>query len=187
MGRQKKFSREGVLEKVIPIFWQYGFAGTTLQHLERATGVNKSGLYAEFRDKGDLFLASLRHYVRQGADLEALTAQPLGWGNIGAYLRLAAGTPGHCRIAGCFAVNSMREFTLLPAGALDIIAQRRQAVRPLLADNIRVAGAAADPEILAEMVAVFFSGLCIEQNLHSGGGGATERKIDRFMQALRAL
>ena len=56
MGRRKNFSREQVLEKAIPVFWQRGFSDTSLEDLERATGVNKSGLYSEFRDKEDLFV-----------------------------------------------------------------------------------------------------------------------------------
>ena len=63
MGRPKNFSREEVLEKAMPVFWKHGFADTSLQELERATGVNKSGLYTEFRDKEDLFVACLRHYL----------------------------------------------------------------------------------------------------------------------------
>jgi AcrR family transcriptional regulator len=51
MGRPKNFSREGVLEKALPVFWKHGFADTSLQDLEKATGVNKSGLYVEFADK----------------------------------------------------------------------------------------------------------------------------------------
>ena len=42
MGRPKSFSREEVLEKAMPVFWKHGFADTSLQELERATGVNKS-------------------------------------------------------------------------------------------------------------------------------------------------
>src|SRR6266446_3346573 len=45
MGRPKNFNRKGVLDRAIPVFWKHGFANTTLQHLEEATGVNKSGLY----------------------------------------------------------------------------------------------------------------------------------------------
>ena len=47
----------------MPVFWKHGFADTSVQELERATGVNKSGLYKEFRDKEDLFVACLRHYL----------------------------------------------------------------------------------------------------------------------------
>jgi TetR/AcrR family transcriptional regulator, copper-responsive repressor len=79
MGRPKQFNREGVLDRAIPVFWKHGFANTTLQHLEEATGVNKSGLYSEFKDKEDLFLASLERYAQtRGAQI--LTAQRLGWG-----------------------------------------------------------------------------------------------------------
>ncbi len=53
MGRPKGFNREEVLEKAMSVFWRHGFADTSLQDLERATGVNKSGLYTEFRDKED--------------------------------------------------------------------------------------------------------------------------------------
>ena len=81
MGRPKQFNREGVLDRAIPVFWKYGFANTTVQHLEEATGVNKSGLYSEFRDKEDLFLASLERYAQTRGAL-ILTAQPLGWATL---------------------------------------------------------------------------------------------------------
>src|ERR1700688_2767314 len=74
MGRPKNFSREGVLEKALPVFWKYGFADTSLQELEKATGVNKSGLYAEFANKGELFSKSLRHNLRKRQEQEFLTA-----------------------------------------------------------------------------------------------------------------
>jgi len=59
MGRRRNFSREGVLERALPVFWKHGFADTTLQNLEAATGVNRSGLYTEFRDKGGATSISL--------------------------------------------------------------------------------------------------------------------------------
>jgi hypothetical protein len=49
MGRRKNFTREAVLEKALPVFWRVGFAEASLHELEQATGVNKSGLYAEFK------------------------------------------------------------------------------------------------------------------------------------------
>src|SRR5260370_8379179 len=67
IGRPKHFSRAEVMEKSIPVFWEQGFADTSLADLEAATGVNRSGLYKEFRDKEDLFLASLGHYIKTSA------------------------------------------------------------------------------------------------------------------------
>src|SRR5437660_6090131 len=43
MGRRKLFTREDVLNKTIPVFWKHGLAETSVQDLERATGVRKSG------------------------------------------------------------------------------------------------------------------------------------------------
>ena len=92
MGRPKSFSREEVLEKAMPVFWKHGFADTSLQELERATGVNKSGLYTEFRDKEDLFVACLRHYLESQAKRGLLTREPLGWNNVDEWSSQQGGT-----------------------------------------------------------------------------------------------
>jgi hypothetical protein len=43
-----------------------------------------------------------------------------------------------------------------------------------------------DPDSVAEMVLVFFSGLCIEHNLKSGKNAST-RKVESLMKVLRSL
>src|SRR5271154_5221870 len=87
MGRPKSFSREEVLERAMPFFWKDGFADTSPQELEQATGVNKSGLYTEFRDKEDLFVACLRHYLDSQGKRGLLTKEPLGWKNVETFLK----------------------------------------------------------------------------------------------------
>src|ERR1700723_1639737 len=87
MGRPKGFSRVQVLEKAMPFFWKQGFADTSLQELERATGVNKSGLYAEFSNKEDLFVACLRHYLESQGKRGLLTNSPLGWNSHADFLK----------------------------------------------------------------------------------------------------
>jgi TetR/AcrR family transcriptional regulator, copper-responsive repressor len=184
MGRPKKFSRDGVIEKAIPIFWERGFACTSVQELELATGVNKSGLYAEFADKEALFLASLRYYLDHRGEREILLAEPLGWANVENILRLGVGRSEGRR--GCFSVSSMREMAILPDETQEIIVKNRTQMRQLLAKNVRAANPSADPDSLAELIMVFFSGLCLEQNLKSGASSST-RKIKGFMQVLRTL
>src|ERR1700731_926153 len=134
MGRPKNFSREGVLEKALPVFWKYGFADTSLQELERATGVNKSGLYAEFADKGDLYLESLRHYARKRQEEEFLTAKALGWKNIERLLKLAPYSLDGQK--GCFAINSMIQFAVLPVAAQEIVSKSRAFIKDLVARNV---------------------------------------------------
>src|SRR5271170_2208168 len=184
MGRPKNFSREEVLEKAMPVFWKHGFADTSLQELERATGVNKSGLYSEFRDKEDLFVACLRHYLESREKRGFLTREPLGWKNVEAFLKNGPLNKGEQQ--GCFSVNSMREFAILPDEAYGVVTENRARLQRLLAMNIKAEKPMMAPTAIAEMVLSFFSGLCIERNLKSGKASST-RKIESFMTALRSL
>ena len=119
MGRRKLFTREDVLNKTIPVFWKHGLAETSVQDLEQATGVRKSGLYAEFKDKEDLFVASIRQYFDMLTARGTLTKQPLGWNKRrGLLLKVCYGSWGQ---KGCFSVYSMREFGDIPPKAGQII------------------------------------------------------------------
>jgi TetR/AcrR family transcriptional regulator, copper-responsive repressor len=184
MGRPKGFNREEVLEKAMPVFWKHGFADTSLQDLERATGVNKSGLYTEFRDKEDLFMACLRRYLENQGKRGLLTKEPLGWKNIENYLKNGPLYKGEQQ--GCFSVNSMREFAILPDEAYAAVTENRALLQHLLAMNIEAEKPRMAPSAIAEMVLSYFSGLCIERNLKSGKSSST-RKIESFMTALRNL
>src|SRR5258705_9227691 len=161
MGRPKNFSREEVLEKAMPVFWKHGFADTSLQELERATGVNKSGLYTEFRDKEDLFVACLRHYLESQGKRGLLTKEPLGWENVETFLKNGPLNKGEQQ--GCFSVNSMREFAILPAEAHGVVTENRALLQRLLALNIEAARPKKAPPAIADLVLTFFSGLCIER------------------------
>jgi AcrR family transcriptional regulator len=184
MGRPKNFSREEVLEKAMPVFWKHGFADTSLQELERATGVNKSGLYTEFRNKEDLFVACLRHYLESQEKRGFLTREPLGWKNVEAFLKHGPLNKGEQQ--GCFSVNSMREIAILPDAAYGVVTENRTLLQRLLAMNIEAEKSKMAASAIAEMVLSFFSGLCIESNLKSGKT-SSNRKIDNFMTALRSL
>jgi TetR/AcrR family transcriptional regulator, copper-responsive repressor len=184
MGRPKNFSREEVLERAMPVFWKHGFADATLQELERVTGVNKSGLYTEFRDKEDLFVACLRHYVESQGKRGLLTKQPLGWNNVKTFLKNGPLNKGEQQ--GCFSINSMRELAILPDEAYGVVTENRALVQRLLTMNIEAEKTKMTPSAIAEMILSFFSGLCIESNLKSGKASST-RKIESFMTALRGL
>jgi AcrR family transcriptional regulator len=184
MGRPKGFSRVEVLERAMPVFWKHGFAGTTLHDLEQATGVNKSGLYAEFRDKEDLFVACLRHYLESQGKRGLLTREPLGWKNVETFLKNGPLNKGEHQ--GCFSVNSMREFAILPHEAYGVVTENRVLLERLLAMNVEAEKTKMPPAAIAEMVLSFFYGLCIERNMKSGRASPTP-KIDNFMTALRSL
>src|SRR6202050_2686676 len=182
MGRRKLFTREDVLDKTIPVFWKHGLAETSVQDLEQATGVRKSGLYAEFKDKEDLFVASIRQYFDMLTARGTLTKQPLGWNNVEGFLKVRSGSWGQ---KGCFSVNSMREFADLPPKARQIMIANMTKAHQLLIDNLAAArGGTDDNESLADLIITFFCGICLEQNLGPDRSPIT-KKVEAFMQLIR--
>jgi AcrR family transcriptional regulator len=184
MGRPKNFSREGVLKKALPVFWRLGFADASLHELEQATGVNKSGLYAEFKDKEDLFLQSLRYYLESLEKRGLLTTEPLGWNNVERFLKLGPGNLEGQK--GCFAVSSMRELAILPPEAIAVITRSRGKLKQLIAKNIEVERPKMAADSLAELVLTFFTGLSMEHNL-SSSRSSIARKIDDLMAIVRTV
>jgi len=184
MGRLKKFTREEVLNKTIPVFWKHGFAETTVQDPELATGVNKSGLYAEFENKEDLFVASLRRYLEFLQEHKTLTKKPLGWANIEDFLKICKGGWGQ---RGCFSVNSMREFSDLPVQARELMVGSVTRIKGQLIRNLSaIRGKSADNDVLAGLILTFFAGICLEQNLNPTERQIAE-KIAQFMQIIRPI
>jgi len=184
MGRTKLYDREALLDAAMTVFWQRGYADTSLQQLERATGVNKSGLYSEFKDKEDLFLSSLRHYIDNRESEGLLVHEPLGWGNVEALLRKG---PMHgVERKGCFAINSMREFESLPPQAMEIVAASQSSMLGLLIKNIEAEKTSLPAKQIAEVVLIFFSGLCMEMNM-SPSQQSIVRKVGNFMTTLKAM
>jgi TetR/AcrR family transcriptional regulator, copper-responsive repressor len=184
VARPRNFSREGVLEKALAVFWKHGFADASLQELEKATGVNKSGLYTEFSGKEELFLETLRFYLDRLPSVGLLMVEPLGWNNIEQFLKFGPrNTEGQ---KGCFAISSMRELGILPPAAMEMLGRGRGHLKQLIAKNIEAEKPRAEVNDLAGVVLTFFAGLSVEQNLKSSRA-ATGRKVDNLMQVLRSL
>ena len=66
-GRKRSFCKEEALDKATRVFWENGYAGTSLAQLTSALGINKPSLYAAFGNKEQLFAASMEHYMQKYA------------------------------------------------------------------------------------------------------------------------
>jgi AcrR family transcriptional regulator len=67
LGRKRSFDKTVALEKAMRVFWDNGFAGTSISDLTDALGINKPSLYAAFGNKEQLFNAALDHYTQHYA------------------------------------------------------------------------------------------------------------------------
>jgi AcrR family transcriptional regulator len=63
MGRPKNYNRDDALVAARDLFWERGYAATSISDLERRTGLNRSSLYQEFGIKHELFEAALECYA----------------------------------------------------------------------------------------------------------------------------
>lgn len=68
MGRPREFDEDEALARIMDIFWEKGFEGTSMSDLETATGLRKGSLYAAFGDKRAMYLKALALYGRTAVD-----------------------------------------------------------------------------------------------------------------------
>lgn len=70
-GRPAEYNRDKALEDATRLFWDAGFAATSLDALSDATGLTRPSLAGAFGDKEALYLEALGRY--RDAGLEAMT------------------------------------------------------------------------------------------------------------------
>ena len=162
MGRPKEFDRSEVLRLAGDVFCLKGFADTSISDLEKATGLNKSSLYAEFKDKNELFVSTLKLYMAEDDSLQQLSKHPLGWANIEEFFALAHSCQSE---EGCYAVMSLRETAIIPDEASLIMKSHFNQMRELLEKNLDADGFGSNARILADQMVTFVLGTSLEQNL----------------------
>lgn len=69
MVRQREFDKEKALENAMELFWEKGYAATSISDLTTIMGIQRPSLYATFGDKEKLFEAALRKYTNLHATL----------------------------------------------------------------------------------------------------------------------
>ncbi|QWG81025.1 MULTISPECIES: TetR/AcrR family transcriptional regulator [Bacillus cereus group] len=63
MARLREFDKEKALDAAMQLFWEKGYAATSLSDLTAKMGIQRPSLYAAFGDKEGLFEAALRRYT----------------------------------------------------------------------------------------------------------------------------
>jgi TetR/AcrR family transcriptional regulator, copper-responsive repressor len=61
-GRPRAYDPRAALQQATDRFWRSGYAGTSLDEISAAVGMNRPSLYAAFGDKHTLYIKALRHY-----------------------------------------------------------------------------------------------------------------------------
>ncbi len=61
-GRPRAFDCDAVLETVLEMFWEKGFAATSLDDISAATGVSRPSLAGAFGDKQAIYIKAMERY-----------------------------------------------------------------------------------------------------------------------------
>ena len=71
MSRPRTFDESAVVDAAVDAFWHGGLGATSIEELQRATGLARSSLYNSFGSKGELVRRALDRYAtRQMAGFE---------------------------------------------------------------------------------------------------------------------
>lgn len=172
MGRPRIYDPETALRRAGEQFWKSGYAGTSLDDISAATGMNRPSLYAAFGDKHQLYLKALAAYWQRAhqAMHEALADenQPLAAALLRAYdaqleIYFAEGSPAR----GCFVVSTAVTEALEDEEVRSSLAEGFRQLDEALAARFRLAVAKgelarnADPAALGVLAAALLHSIAI--------------------------
>lgn len=189
-GRPRAYDPAVALRQAMQTFWLKGYAGTSVDDLCEATGLNKPSLYAGWGDKHGVYLKALDAYIAQvGAGLAvALGDERLSLAQaLDRIVTQAVDLYEGGR--GCFLVSTT------PAVAWDDVEVRERVATALAAQDGALAGrfkqaqqagelaSQADPVVLGGMVSALLHSL----SLRARAGGSRQDLLHWARQSLGAL
>jgi TetR/AcrR family transcriptional regulator, copper-responsive repressor len=186
-GRPRAYVPEVALSRATKAFWQSGFAGTSLDDLAAATGMNRPSLYGAFGDKHDLYMKALAEYWAAGrvALADALSPErPLRAGLRAVYASAldlyipASGRPRGCFLIGTGTSEAVRDPQVrgfLDAAYDELDAAFEARLRAAVEGGELPRG--ADPEALGKLAAAVLHSLAIRSR-----AGASRADLERLVE-----
>ena len=101
MGKGE-LTRQRIVEEAASLFNQQGFAGTSVQDVMQATGLEKGGIYRHFESKEELAAEAFRHALASAVKLRTERLESIDGAiaklraGIQCFVEKPSGTPGGC-------------------------------------------------------------------------------------------
>ena len=171
-------ARDRLIDTAIHLFNRYGFHATGVDRIVAVAKVAKKTLYAHFPSKEDLIIAALSRKRAAFADkfLPAVLAssdQPRD--RLLALFELAKSWFNDPDFYGCIFVNAAVEYSE-PGHPINACARGFKTLLRGFALEQAQAGGAADPEILADQIALLFEGATTVAQVSARPDAATTAK-----------
>lgn len=110
-GRPRSFDRDEAVGRFAQVFWDKGFAQTSVDELQDVTGIQRGSFYAAFTDKDTAFLDALAHYAEHftGHGLAALHAPDQPRSGLAGYIRFVGEFLSKRPGRGCFLLTTISQ------------------------------------------------------------------------------
>ena len=174
-GRPRQYDADKALASAKDTFWKRGYAGTSLDDLAAATGMNRPSLYAAFGDKRSLYLKTLERYRdhARAKSKELLADAP----TLRVYLKrfyeaaLQIYFAGPKPARGCYSIGTAATEAAVDPAVRAFLADSIRNTDTFLADLIRRArdrkeiAANADPDALARIATATLHTLAVRSRV----------------------
>jgi TetR/AcrR family transcriptional regulator, transcriptional repressor for nem operon len=168
VARHREFDEGAAVAVARDVFWEHGYASTSLAHLQAATGLSKSTLYQTFASKRGLFDRAVQDYLEAVVDplLRPLEADGAGRAELAAYFealeRSFRTAPDQVARRGCLLLNTATELADLDGAAADLVRAYRLRVRAAFGKVLESTGQpVADPQGRADILTAAQIGLMV--------------------------
>jgi TetR/AcrR family transcriptional regulator, copper-responsive repressor len=170
-GRPRAYDPDVALARVVDSFWDAGYAGTSLDDLSAATGMNRPSLYGAFGDKRALYLKALERYragSREGLKEALASDQSLRQALCRVYAAaLSVYLSGEAAARGCFMIGTAATEALANPEVRAFLAESLSSLDAAFEARIRLARdrgelmPEADPSALAKLASAVLHTLAI--------------------------
>jgi TetR/AcrR family transcriptional regulator, copper-responsive repressor len=170
-GRPRAYDPDTALGQAMAVFWDAGFAGTSLDDISAGTGMNRPSLYSAFGDKQALYRHTLERYraMARAALQETLRHdRTLREALRAVYERaLAIYYSGAYGARGCFLIGTALTEAVLDADVRETLAAGLHEIDAAFEARMRVAQqqgdlrSSADPAMLARLASAVLHTLAI--------------------------
>lgn len=132
--RAKEFEPDEIVDIAMRVFWQRGYAATSIQDLVEGTGLSRSSLYSTFENKQGLYQQALRRYEAvTTANVKLLSGSGSPRDLIRQLLvRVAEDELGDAQRRGCLIANATLELAGHDAAVAELVAHNFQRLQKAL-------------------------------------------------------
>lgn len=137
--RTKEFEPDEIADAAMRVFWQRGYAATSVQNLVEGTGLSRSSLYSTFESKQGLYQQALRRYAAvTTANVELLSGPGSPKELIRQLLvRIAEDELGDTQRRGCLVANATLELAGHDEAVAELVAHNFQRLQKALEKLLR--------------------------------------------------